>query len=161
MPRCKNPECRDGQVPGIVIVGRGSAINPVLGQKMTWSWVDCPLCNPNPKLGPYKPVRRTEQEIAARADLATRRAPYSPVKPERSLGAVHERTPNAAPPPARGPDVPAPADSAITGLTQALNRLLAENADLRAENLALKQEIESLRSPGLTVENTAASQAPS
>lgn len=146
MPRCRNPECRNGQTPGVVITGKGTKTHPILGQRMSWGWVACPACTPNKDSGPFKLIKRSPDEIAQRADLATRRATYAP-SPANALGSVRAAVPTSPAPAtaangqASSPVSPPAADgAAILGMTQALNRLLEENATLRAENTRLKQE---------------------
>lgn len=87
---CRNPECRDGMTPGVAAVGGGEKGRPLFGpdgvgvkRVMRWAWVRCLACNaPDDarKAGAvYKPLRLTEDEIARRAQLASTKAPYTPV----------------------------------------------------------------------------------
>lgn len=150
--RCRNPECVNGVTPGVVVVGKGDKFRPILGQRMTWSWVPCPLCKPVKETAGWKPMQRTTQEIAARADLATRKAPYVKEDVATRLSTVKPTAPDQASryqpsddQPRSGAVVPSAVDTkkdeTIAGLSQAVTRLLAENAELRSENVSLKESL--------------------
>lgn len=109
MAACINPECRNGFVPGIGTSGYGThdGARPIIDgsgrntAKMQWKPVPCPACRPQPKGPGYVPIARSEDEIAERWDLASKRAPYndkskSPAAPANgAAGAPKSGTPTA------------------------------------------------------------------
>lgn len=160
MARCKNPECKNGRTPGISVIPKPK---PQIGSTTRWAWVPCPLCHPDPKVK-FNPKKRTPDEIEARADLADRKATYTVEKPSDQFAKLR-----AAPqqqleeedndPPVNGYDhhagrqvrqpmpAPAPDSNVILNLTEALNKSLAQQAILQAENTELRQKLAEATAP--------------
>jgi len=99
LAKCRNPECRNGLTPGIVIAGKGNAKLPVLGQTMRWGWVHCLACNPNEEERRrgvnYKHVSRSAAEIAQRAELANSKASYKALP--QKLGGIKKANEDSGP----------------------------------------------------------------
>jgi len=153
MARCKNQECRESRTPGVIVVPKPK---PQVGQTMRWGWVPCPICHPDPKIK-FTPVKRSEDQIEARADLADRRVPYVKDKPEDRLSRIraanpeqeeddrpinghdHQKAPGPAPVPA--------APSEISGLIEALNKALVQQSILQGENMELRRQLAEATAP--------------
>lgn len=151
MSACKNPECRNGLTPGVIIVGKGNAKMPVLGQTQRWGWVRCLSCSENPddsKAGArYKHVNRTPEDIAHRAELATSKAPYKPPSAvAKAFGGL--RVPGGAP-------VPVATSSStldnerltklleqVSQLNNTIMKLTNQVGDLLEENRALRKRLD-------------------
>lgn len=156
MSRCKNPECRNGLTPGVSIRGKGKTGAPLFGQggthkadPMHWAWVNCLACNPKPKDPPFVLRRRSEEEIAQRAQLANDRAPY---KPDSEVGARLSRVAakgNGARPATPSPPENSALSAKIDKLIEGQSELLDQIKELRAENKSLKEENARLRSAGV------------
>jgi hypothetical protein len=145
MANCRNPECRNGLTPGIVIRGKGNSKLPVIGQTQTWGWVKCLACNSSEehtKAGAvFKLVNRTPEEIAQRAARATAREIYKPEsETEKRLASLRSNKTVAG-------SAPAPDNSAqlnklieqVSKLTEQLTELMTENRELRKELKAAKE----------------------
>jgi chromosome segregation ATPase len=141
---CKNPECRNGLTPGVVIRGRGNAKLPVLGQTQTWGWVRCLACNASEehtKAGAvFKLVKRSAEEIAQRAAMATSKAIYKPESAvAKGLGAIKSGVQQEH---NQSPDNSAQLDKLInqvSKLTEQLTELMSENRELRKELKTLRE----------------------
>ena len=153
MPKCRNPECRNGVTPGIVMRGRGKHGRPLFGNGGThkadpshWGWVSCPACNPKEDDAPFKPVKRTAEEIAQRAQMATDRTEYKPQTPMLST----LRKAAATAPSVAAVDQMAQAEvlKKIEKLMEGQNELLDQIKELRAENKELKAENARLKQAG-------------
>jgi hypothetical protein len=125
MTECKNPECRNGLVPGLRVAGNGTYDGAKPGARMQWCAVPCPACRPQPKGPGYVPVNRGEDEIADRWELATRRAPYVD-KPKSPA-------PQAAV--SSAPRVPSATETEITG------NAVAERIATALEKIATRMEL--------------------
>lgn len=157
MPKCKNQECNNGRTPGVIAVPKPK---PQIGiASMRWGWVPCPVCHPNPKIT-FKPLRRTEDEIEARADLADRKATYVKDTPSTNLARVRpqqrDEEEDDDQPPVNGHTEPlrrstsispAPATSDLSDLIKALNAALAQQAILQAENAELRRQLAEATAP--------------
>lgn len=147
--KCRNPECDKGLTPGIVMRGRGKTGRPLFGEggtqkadPMHWGWVRCPFCNPSEKdeSAPPKLVRRSAEEIAQRAEMATNRVEYKPQTPLNSrLGRV------AATAPASNGVDNSELMKKIDKLMEGQTELLDQIKELRQENKELKEENKKLR----------------
>jgi hypothetical protein len=129
MAECRNPECRKGYTPGVIVVGKGNANAPVVGSTMRYGWVNCRACSPKDKDPPYSHVARAPAEIQERARLADQKAPYVNQAPAQRprLEALASTVAPAAP-------VPNSNDrllSQIEKLTDQVSELLEENRALR------------------------------
>ena len=157
MPKCKNPECVNGLTPGVKIIGKGKTGAPLFGQggthrpdPMRWAWVNCLACNPKPKDPPFVLRRRSEQEMAERAEWATQGVPY---KPDSEVGARLSRVASRSKPSgSNGHSAPSSDNSELMSkidkLMEGQTELLDQIKELRAENKALKAENERLKSAG-------------
>lgn len=149
MSKCRNPECKNGMTPGIVIKGKGNAKVPILGQEMFWGWVHCLACNPTEaqvKAGAqYRHTQRTPEEIAQRAALADAKAPYKPSDP-RLMG-VRAKTSVAvvAPTPAADDKVNKLLEQ-ISALTGQVSKLSTQVSELLDENRQLRKQLEKRKS---------------
>lgn len=162
MPRqCRNPECVNGLTPGVKIVGKGKSGAPLFGQggthksdPMVWAWVNCPACNPKPKDPEFVLRRRSTEEVAQRAQLASDGAPYKPDSETAArLSKVVAKSPGAKPAAAPSPDN-SELMKKIDKLVEGQNELLDQIKELRAENKELKAENARLKSAGVqTVAN--------
>lgn len=157
--KCKNPECVNGLAPGVKITGRGKNSTPLFGQggvnrkdPMHWGWLSCLACNPQ-KDTPFKLIRRTPDEIAQRAQLASSKTEY---KPKSEIGSRLGRVAAGAGP---LPDIKVngsvshgaefnelmrKVDKLMEGQTELLDQikeLRLENKALKAENARLKSEV--------------------
>lgn len=142
MSKCRNPECKNGTTPGVVIVGKGTKDKPILGQSMKWGWVRCSVCNPQPKDPPFKLVKRTPEEIAQRAAWATERIEY---KPKSIVASGLARVKAAAPTPTAAP---APAnDDRLDKMLQRIDSLLEQLEEMRKENKELKEALAKAQKP--------------
>lgn len=149
--KCKNPECVNGLTPGIVMRGRGKNGRPLFGEggtqkadPMHWGWVRCPFCNPTEQdeAHPPKLVRRSAEEIAQRAEMATNRVEY---KAQAPLTSRLSRVASTAAP--SGPDnseLMKKIDKLMEGQTELLDQI----KELRQENKELKEENKRLRNSG-------------
>lgn len=139
---CRNPECREGLTPGIVIRGRGNAKLPVLGQIQTWGWVRCRSCNASDedqKNGAiYKHVERSREEIAMRAARATNKETYKAESAvAKGLGSIRSAT--AAPPPS--------SSAQLDKLLEQVTKLTEQVTELLGENRALRKQLEAKSAP--------------
>ena len=151
--KCRNPECRAGVTPGIVMRGRGKTGRPLFGEggtqkhdPMHWGWVRCPFCNPTEQdeASPPKLVKRSAEEIAQRAEMANNRIEY---KPQTPLNAKLGKLAAAAVAPNGGTDnseLMKKIDKLMEGQTELLDQI----KELRQENRELKEENRRLRNGG-------------
>lgn len=157
MANCRNPECKNGLTPGVKIVGKGKKGAPLFGpggthkaDPMRWAWVNCLACNGGQKDPPFVLKRRTPEDIAKRAALATEGASY---KPDSETAARLSRVAARAPMQASPAPAPLPPDNSglmekIDKLVEGQAELLDQIKELRAENKALKAENERLKIAG-------------
>lgn len=154
MPKCRNPECVNGLTPGVKIIGKGKTGAPLFGQggthrpdPMKWAWVNCLACNPKPKDPAFVLKRRSPEEMAQRAQMASEGAAY---KPDSEVGArlarvaVKTRSNGSSVPSSDNSELMAKIDKLMEGQTELLDQI----KELRAENKELKAENARLRSAG-------------
>lgn len=142
---CRNPECVNGLTPGVAIQGKGNKDKPVLGQIMRWGWVRCSFCNPKANDPDYPLVKRTDEDIAQRAEMASKRMEYKPKSAISSrLGNLASRAAQRIVPPPENSALMAKMDKLIEGqgeLLDQIRELRAENRELKAENARLKSGV--------------------
>ena len=146
MTRCVNPECISGRTPGLVVVGKGNAKNPVLGQSMRWSWVNCLACSATDDQkragAAYKPANRSPQEIAQRAQLATDRAKYEPApKAHRGLAAIKQAAGNGTTHAASATIAPPDNSKELRELAAKIDKLIEQNTKLAEQNGKLVDQL--------------------
>jgi hypothetical protein len=152
---CRNPECVNGLTPGVKISGKGKTGAPLFGQggtqrkdPMHWAWVNCLVCNRQPadKDIEFKLIRRTPNEIAQRAQMASSKAEY---KPKSNVGSQLGRVAATAGP---LPDIRvngagnAEMMAKLDKINENMADLLEQIKELRIENKALKAENSKLKS---------------
>lgn len=160
MAKCRNPECVNGLTPGVRIMGKGKTGAPLFGKDQAprkdqayWAWVNCLVCNrqPSDKDVPFKLIRRTPDEIAQRAQMASSKTPY---KPKSEVGSRLGRIAASAGP---LPDIRANGSVAhgaefndlmkkVDKLMEGQSELLDQIKELRTENKELKAENARLKS---------------
>lgn len=161
MAKCRNPECVNGLTPGVKILGKGKTGAPLFGKDQAprkdqahWSWVNCLVCNrqASDKDVPFKLIRRTVEEIAQRAQMASSKTPY---KPKSEVGSRLGRIAAGASP---LPDIKVNGAShvdqmasaeilkKIDKLMEGQSELLDQIKELRVENKELKAENARLKS---------------
>jgi hypothetical protein len=151
MAKCRNPECVNGLAPGVKISGRGKNGAPLFGQggvqrkdPMHWAWVSCLCCSPQKDM-PFKLIRRTADEIAQRAQMASSKTEY---KPKSEVGARLGNLARAASNAGPLPDIRVSSNGAgnaemmakLDKINENMSDLLEQIKELRAENKALKAE---------------------
>lgn len=155
MAKCRNPECVNGLTPGVKILSKGKTSAPLFGEggthkadPMRWAWVNCLACNPKPRDPAFVLKRRSADEMAQRAQMASEGAPY---KPDSEVGARLSRV--AARSKTNGTSAPLPSDnselmSKIDKLMEGQTELLDQIKELRQENKQLKEENRRLKEAG-------------
>lgn len=133
---CINPECRNGQAPGVTVRGNGThdGARPVIDQSgkpratMFWTIIPCPACRPSSKGPSYNPVNRTAEEIEQRWQLAKVRAPYNPrpkTPAQNELGDTGRLESIRAATPTPAPQMAIPNNQIAERIAAALEKLTA------------------------------------